>query len=113
MTEKRIRDRGILFRVSQQEYNLIQQKAELAGIDNLSAYIRKMAIDGYVIKLELPELKEMVSLLRRTSNNINQIAQQVNSTGRVYAGDLEEIQRQQKELWECGNGILRKLAAIV
>lgn len=112
MSDKKIRDRSILFRVSQQEYDLMQQKAELAGTDNLSAYIRKMAIDGYVIKLELPELKEMVSLLRRTSNNINQIAQRVNSTGRVYAGDLEEIQRQQKDLWECGRQILKKLAVL-
>ena len=78
----------------------------------MSAYLRKMAIDGYVIKLELPELREMLSLLRRTSNNVNQIASRVNATGRAYAEDIEEIRRQQKELWDCANGILSKLAAI-
>lgn len=112
MSDKNIRDKSILFRVSQQEYDLMQQKAELAGIVNLSAYIRKMAIDGYVIKLELPELREMISLLRRNSNNINQIARRVNATGRLYPDDVEDMKRQQQELWQCANGILKKLSVL-
>ena len=72
MSGKNRRDKTVLFRVSPEEYDLMQQKAALAGIVSLSAYIRKMAIDGYVIKLELPELREMISLLRRSSNNLNQ-----------------------------------------
>ena len=112
MNDKKLREKTILFRASQDEYTLMQKKAELAGIKNLSAYIRKMAIDGYVLKLELPELREMISLLRRSSNNLNQIAQRVNSTSRVYAEDMADIARQQEELWQCANTILRKLAAI-
>ena len=69
---------------------------EQTGIISISAYLRKMAIDGYVIKLELPELKEMISLLRRSSNNLNQIAKRVNSTDRIYAEDMEEILRWQE-----------------
>lgn len=106
------RDRLLHFRVSQKEMEMIETKMKQVGVTSQSAYLRKMAIDGYVIKLELPELREMVSLLRRSGSNINQIASRVNSTGRVYAEDMAEIKRQQKELWDCANGILSKLAAI-
>ena len=112
MSGKKRRDKTVLFRVSPEEYDLMQQKAELSGIVSLSAYIRKMAIDGYVIKLELPELPEMISLLRRSSNNLNQVARRVNSTSRIYAEDMEDMLRQQQELWQCANAILQKLAAI-
>lgn len=112
MSGKNRRDKTVLFRVSSEEYDLMQQKAELSGIVSLSAYIRKMAIDGYVIKLELPELREMISLLRRSSNNLNQVARRINSTSRIYAEDMEDMMRQQQELWQCANAILQKLAAI-
>ena len=112
MSGKNRRYKTVLFRVSPEEYDLMQQKAELSGIVSLSAYIRKMAIDGYVIKLELPELREMISLLRRSSNNLNQVARRVNSTSRIYAEDMEDMLRQQQELWQCANAILQKLAAI-
>ncbi len=100
------------FRVSSGEEQMIQTKMEQAGIKSVSAYLRKMAIDGYVIKLELPELREMISLLRRSSNNLNQIARRVNSTGRVYAEDMADIMNQQRELWQCAKAILKKLATI-
>ena len=70
---KRTRDVPVLFWVSPQEMELIRQKMAQFGTDNLSAYLRKMAIDGYVLQLDLPELKELVSLLRRSSNNLNQL----------------------------------------
>ena len=79
---------------------------------NMAAYLRKMAIDGYVVKLELPELREMVSLLRRSSNNLNQIARRVNSTNRVYNEDIQEILRTQEKLWEIANTVLSSLASI-
>ena len=78
----------------------------------MSAFLRKMAIDGHVIKLDLPELKELVSLLRYTSNNINQIARRVNSTGRVYTEDLTGIKASMESLWAATNSILRRLASI-
>ncbi len=112
MSDKRGRDGLIKFRVTPEEYSLIQRKADLAGIKSMSAYLRKMAIDGYVIKLELPELRKMVSLLRRSSSNLNQIARRVNSTERVYVEDMEDMMRQQQELWQCANAILKKLAAL-
>ena len=79
---------------------------------NMAAYLRKMAIDGYVVKLELPELREMVSLLRRSSNNLNQIARRVNSTNRIYDEDMQDMLRTQEKLWASANAILEKLSAI-
>lgn len=73
------------------------------GTDNLSAYLRKIAIDGYIVKLDLPELREMISLLRRSSNNLNQIAKRLNETGRFYAADLEDMLRRQEQLWQTAN----------
>lgn len=112
MSGKIQRDVMVKFRATPEEYDLIQAKAALAGIDNLSAYIRKMCIDGYVVKLELPELKEMVSLLKRSSNNLNQIARRVNATNRIYAEDIEDLSRQQHQVWKCANELLQKLSAV-
>ena len=70
---KRKRNVPLLFWVSEQEKEMIDAKMEQLGTGNLSAYLRKMAIDGYVVKLDLPELKELVSLLRYSSNNLNQL----------------------------------------
>ena len=85
--------------MTQQERELLEAKMAQVGTSNMAAYLRKMAIDGYVIQLDVPELKEMISLLRRCSNNLNQIAKRANKTGRVYDTDLEEIQEQLDELW--------------
>ena len=72
----------------------------------------KMALDGLVIRLDLPELKQMISLLRYTSNNINQIAKRLNESGRAYDTDLAEILEKQKQLWGLANKILMKLSTI-
>ena len=106
------REIQLKFRVTPEERALIEQKMAQLGTTNMAAYLRKMAIDGYVIKLELPELREMISLLRRSSNNLNQVARRVNATSRIYAEDMEDMLRQQQELWQCANAILQKLAAI-
>lgn len=87
-------------------------KMQQLGTRNMSAYLRKIAIDGYVVKLELPELKEMISLLRRSSNNLNQLAKRANETGRVYDADVEDVLQNQERLWQAANAILTKMAAI-
>ena len=112
MSDKKQRDITVKFRATPEEYGLIQAKAELAGFGNLSAYIRKISIDGYVIKLELPELREVISLLRRTSANLNQIAKRVNATGRLYDADVQDIRQTQGQVWTALNGILAKLASL-
>lgn len=102
----------VKFRVTPEERKLINRRMEQAGTMNMAAYLRKMAIDGYVVKLELPELRDMISLLRRTSNNFNQIACRVNSTNRIFAEDIHEMKVMLEQLWGVENKILEKLAAI-
>ena len=109
---KRKRDVPVLFYVSKDEMELIQQKMQAFGTSNMSAYLRKMAIDGYVLKLDLPELKELVSLLRRWSNNLNQLTRRVHQTGRVYDADLQELNAQQERLWDGVKQILKQLAKL-
>ena len=100
------------FYVSEQERELIQAKMELYGTGNMSAYLRKIAIDGYVVNLELPELAEMVSLLRRSSNNLNQLTKRVHETGRFYDADLEDLRRDYDGLWDAAQKILFSLAKL-
>lgn len=109
---KRKRDIQINFRVSSQELKLIEDKMLQFGTSNREAYLRKMAIDGYVIKLDLPELKEVLSLLRRSSNNLNQLTRRVHETGHIYDVDLQEIYNQHEQLWDYMKKILTKLAKI-
>ena len=71
------------FWASREEYNLILKNVVLSGSTNLSAFLRKMAIDGMVIKLDMPEIREILKLLRRTNANINQIAKHLYETGRI------------------------------
>ena len=108
------RTRSILlkFFVSQKELELIQAKMAQYGTENLSAYLRKIAIDGYVVNLELPELNEMVSLLRRSSSNLNQLTRRVHEMGRLYDADLEDLRQKQDMLWDAAKKILKSLAKI-
>ena len=108
----RKREVQVNFRVSQEELELIEQKMSQLGTANREAYLRKMALDGYVVKLELPELKELVSLLRRSSNNLNQLTRRVHETGRVYDADLEDISQRQEQLWEGVREILTQLSKL-
>ena len=78
---KRKRDIQLKVRVTPEERAMIEAKMAQLGTTNMGAYLRKMAIDGYVVKLDLPELREMVSLLRYSSNNLNQLARRVLKQG--------------------------------
>ena len=109
---QRKRDVPILFRVSPEEKEQIDRRMADLGIVNMAAYLRKMALDGYIVNLDIPELRELVSLMRRSSNNLNQITKRVNTTGRIYASDMEDMLQKQEQLWEAVNTILLKLASI-
>ena len=109
---KRKREVQLNFRVSPEELALIEQKMAQLGTTNREAYLRKMALDGYVVRLELPELKELVSLMRYSSNNLNQLARRVNETGRIYDADLEDISRRQEALWDGVHQVLTQLAKL-
>lgn len=104
------REAAILIRLTESELALIKERMKEYGTSNMSAFIRKMAIDGYIVKLELPELKEMTRLLSSYSNNLNQIAKRVNATGSVYSTDLDEIRQNQDGLWVSVEKIMRTLS---
>jgi len=109
---KRKRDVQVNFRVSPKELALIEQKMSQLGTVNREAYLRKMALEGYVVKLDLPELKELVSLMRYSSNNLNQLTRKVHETGRVYDADLEDISQRQEQLWDGVQKILAQLSKL-
>ena len=105
---KRKRDIQLKFRVTPQEREMIETKMAQFGTTNMAAYLRKMAIDGYVVKLDLPEL----SLLRYSSNNLNQLTRRAHETGRIYEADLEDIQQSQERIWTAAEKIVSSLAAL-
>lgn len=109
---KRKRDVQVNFRVSPEELTLIEQKMAQLGTKNREAYLRKMALDGYVVKLELPQLKELLSLMRYSSNNLNQLSRRVHETGRIYDADMEDILQRQDALWSGVNKILKRLGEL-
>ena len=110
--ETREKQKGIYFKVSEEEQALIEQKMALAGVRNMSGYLRKMAINGYVINLELPELAEGVKLLRYISNNVNQMARQMNSGGSVYPDEVNDICTKQDETNRLFGDILEQLSRL-
>ena len=94
------REKQLLVRISDADKERIQAKMEEAGIRNMSAYVRKMALDGICVKLDLADVRQLIVLLQRCSNNLNQYAKRANETGSVYAADIEDLQSRLDEIWE-------------
>ena len=103
---------SILIKMTPEDINAIKAKMELAGIKNRSAYIRKMARDGYVIMLDLSDIKEVIRLLRINSDTLSLCAEKINDSGAVSLEDIKELQSQQEEIWEAVRGILERLGNI-
>lgn len=110
MIEKRDKQMNVL--VSESEMKRIRLKMEELEISCLNAYVRKMALDGYCVKLDLQDVKEMVSLLRRCSNNLNQYAKRANETGTIYAEDIKDLQNRFEEIWNVAKEIMARLSTI-
>ena len=100
------------FVISEQEADLIKERMAELGITNLSAYLRKMAVDGYIIHLDMSDIQEMIRLLRICSNNLNQYARRANETGSVYAADVEDLRARLDNLWDGMDKLLRGFANI-
>ncbi len=109
---QRARTEQIKFWATPEEKALIQQKMQLAEILNMGAYLRKMAIDGYVIRLNLPELKEVIQLLGIANNNLNQIARKLHATGRIYDADLQEVNDRMDQTYKELRSLIQKLTSI-
>lgn len=106
------RDRDVHFLASKEEVDRIHQKMEELGIRSMGAYLRKMALDGYCINLDLQDVKALVSLLRRCSNNLNQYAKRANETGSIYEADIKDLQERLEEIWEEMKEVLVRLSSI-
>ena len=98
--KNRTRPVRIEFRVTEQERQLIQKKMEQLGTKNMGAYLRKMAIDGYIIKVDYTEQKKLAAAVSRVAGNINQICRHINQTGHFYEDDIVELKAKQCEIWE-------------
>ena len=110
MREKR--DEILILRITKSEKSRIYEKMLGMGIRSLSAYIRKMALDGYCLNLDLPQLRRMSYLLQNCSNNLNQVAKRANECGKIYAADMEDLRQRLDELIEIGRQILSRLAEL-
>ena len=122
MTKKRRRPIHLHVMVSEEEQELIRERMAEAGIRNMGAYMRKMALNGYVLHVDLSPVRELVSLQRRCSNNLNQVAIQANlnqvaiqanTYGGIYPEEIKSLQRDYEKLWGPLSDLLKKLSAIV
>ena len=96
----RTRPNQILFFVSDDEKRMIQAKMAQLGTKNMGAYLRKMAIDGYIIKVDYTEQKKLAAAVSNVAANINHICRRINHAGRFYADDVAELKARQAEIWQ-------------
>ena len=112
MTKKRRRCVHLHVMVTPEEQALIGERMAEAGISNMGAYMRKMALNGYVL-VDLSDIRELVSLQRRCANNLNQVAIHVNTYGGIYPDEIKALQRDYADLWGPLSDLLKKLSAVV
>lgn len=110
---KRARDVPLYVRVSQAEYDLIQERMAEAGTTNMAAFIRKLALNGYVLNVDLSPVRELVSLQRRCAANMNQVAIGVNTYGGIYPQEIKALQDDYAALWGPLSDLLKQLAELV
>ena len=110
---KRARDIPLYVRVSRAEHDLIRERMAEAGTANREAFIRKMALNGYVLHVDLSPVKELVSLQRRCANNLNRVAVTANTYGGVYPQEIEALRKDYAALWGPLSDLLKQLAEIV
>ena len=97
------------FAVTEEEARIIDAKMKQLEIHNISAFLRAMVLNGYVLKLDLPQLREMIRLLGNLTNNVNQIARRVNEHGSIYESEIDEIQEKVNRLLGMMNQLLSTL----
>ena len=108
----RNRNVSMRFWCTPEEAALIRGRMAGLGVTSMGAYMRKVAIDGYIVNLDMTEVRELVTLLRRCSGNLNQYAKRANETGSIYAADIGDLRVRLDEIWQSTNGILTALAEI-
>lgn len=106
------KNRRIYIRLTPNEIELIRSRMELAGIRNMSAYIRKIAMNGFVIQMDITDVKEVLRLLKINSNNLNQYAKKANETGSIYKEDIEDLRKSQMDILHVMGTVLDRLSGI-
>lgn len=101
---------GLYFKVSPEEMGIIEKKMEQAGMANKRAYLRKMAVDGYIVNLDMSDIKELNRLIRSISSNTNQIARRLNETRSLYAEDVEDLKKGYATVQAGLLGLIRKFS---
>lgn len=99
-------------RLTEEELKKLEERMSEAGVTNRSAFIRKMILEGYVIKIDLSGIQELIRLLRINSNNLNQYARKANETGCVYEDDIRDLRTQQEQLWKEMRNILDRIGRL-
>ena len=92
--------------VSEEERKLIEQKMAQLPTSQLGAYMRKMAIDGYIIYTDTADIKAFTAKLSAIGRNINQIAKKLNAGGPAYQADMDEIRERLDQIWQLQRRIL-------
>ena len=98
--------------VTPEEQELIYERMAEAGIQNMGAYMRKMALNGYVLHVDLSDVRELVSLQRRCANNLNQVAIHANTYG-IYPSEIAALQKDYADLWGPLSVLIKKLSEVV
>ena len=106
------KEEELKIRISPKDKERIRSKMAEAGILNMSAYVRKMALDGICIRLDLQDIRQLTVMLGRCTNNLNQYARRANEAGSIYAADIEDLQKRLDEIWELSRQSLARLASI-
>ena len=101
--------KGIYVKFKPEEVDILHNRMQEAGVQNMSAYIRKMALDGYCIKLDFSELHELMRLLSICSNNLNQYAKRANTDGSIYREDIEDLRTRFDDLFRAGTRIVQTI----
>ena len=107
-----VREHWINVRVNPEELARIREKQKELGIRNTGAYMRKMAMDGYCVNLDLSDVAQVSTLLRRCSNNLNQYAKRANETGSIYEADIKDLQERLETIWADMKEVLVRLSSI-
>lgn len=110
--EQEKRNRQMHFRLTPSEYARVEAKMQELGVRSLGAYLRKMALDGICVKLDMEEIRQITRLLSRCSANLNQYAKRANETGSIYQEDIQDLQKSLDEIWELHRQLLKKLALL-
>ena len=109
--DKEIREHRYTIRLTASEAGILETKMREAGVTHAAAFIRAMTLNGYLLQIDLPELREMIGLLSNMTRDLNQIARRLDTHGQIYDTEIEEMQQKQNDIWAMTRQLLSRLEA--